>query len=425
MSRLSKVTPYIKDPIGINDVKNSKNKKDTFVYEGDQGSTLDSSSYRIIRNFIYMYRIPQIQTTRSAICNHVISILDKCIIHLDSIYYKLIGPGIERDLINSEMNKVCTERVREGVFINSSLQDMRKFISSFFNEKFNETGKRVYPKFIDECLPIQCNTNTEDCFGSKQSNYKVNRKDFIIECIKDKLCNQERDSGIFRCNKFKDMTFCIFNVINLSENVNNPPPIPYIDISELKSELNRLESIHTLIDTKFELKTEVDGIESTNRYTVSDSSKSHTVNANYIDMFKKHPCLRLDLPDGEYKFITGMMPAELRKSIRPIVEKLLSTSNKELHTQIQYLSQLINDMDNINSLSLIGTLEFTDNMSKYASNKITCNYKFSQDDVKKLYEPLDTNSTIQQKIDYEYLEKYRNTIKKFIIDAYDKNIMSR
>ncbi len=61
---------------------------------------------------------------------------------------------------------ICEDRVKEGQFINDSLDELRSFISYFITELQSQSSKTKSPKFVDICLPMQCNPYYEDCFGS-------------------------------------------------------------------------------------------------------------------------------------------------------------------------------------------------------------------------------------------------------------------
>ena len=72
-----------------------------------------------------------------------------------------------------KLQEICKERVREGVFINKSLFDLRKFISYFLISNVGANSKVLNPRFTNICAPIQCNPYYEDCFGSSAINEMI------------------------------------------------------------------------------------------------------------------------------------------------------------------------------------------------------------------------------------------------------------
>lgn len=255
------------------------------------------------------------------------------------------------------LTKICNERVKEGLFINDSLLYLRNFISSFVINVQNN-GKKSNPKFVDECAPLQCNPNYEDCFGSnKIIDKNMINSSVIANKIRERLCDVKGMSNI--CEDFRDISFCIFNVINLSKNANNPPPIPYIDISNLMNELNRLESIKTMTS-----------ISNTNK--INDDSISKTVHHVYLDDLKNSNLFDESFP-GSLKGVDK----DLVFNTINILEEYNKNPPNDVNIMINGLKLLIDVINNTNSLTLIGTLEFTDMISKYGLNKTTCNYRFN------------------------------------------------
>jgi hypothetical protein len=248
------------------------------------------------------------------------------------------------------LTDICTSRVKEGLFINDSLLNLPRFISHFVTG--TQGNKIMNPKFIDECAPLQCNPNFEDCFGN--SNEQTTQYSVIASEIEKRLCSDSDKEG---CELFKGLSFCVFNVINLSVFTNDPPPVPHIDISSLSLELNRLESLET----------------KSNSY-LSDSSDSPVVNSEYLEGINKSPLL-------DEKFV-GSLTDPLKTTIKNIVGdiRMIPSNDKEAVTKsITNLRKLINTINSNNSLSTVGTMEFTDMISKFGLNRTTCNYKYRDD----------------------------------------------
>ena len=76
---------------------------------------------------------------------------------------------------------------------------------------------------------------------------------------------------------YKDIVVSIFGVLNISRKANNPPPVPYIDINELKRlyySYKNAESEKILVELKNAL------------VKVSEFSKNKTVVANWSNYIK-------------------------------------------------------------------------------------------------------------------------------------------
>jgi hypothetical protein len=230
------------------------------------------------------------------------------------------------------------------------LEQLRRFISYFLtNISTSHTSKLLNPKFIDACAPIQCNPNFENCFGLDENI--ENEKCVIADQIRNKLC----DSVEKNCNVFTDITFCLFNVINLNPKTNNPPPIPYIDISNLMGELIRLESIDQLVVSD-----------------ISDHSKNMYVHPSFLKEIYDSPLLEINSKNP------GTIKGEQLTRIRTLIEALQQTM-RDVEQVIETLKDLIDVINKINSLTLIGTLEFTDMIAKFGLNKMVCNYNYKKD----------------------------------------------
>lgn len=274
----------------------------------------------------------------------------------------------EKKLINQmteEYKTICRDRVKEGQFINDSLEQLRTFISYFLTIIQKKDNSIMNPKFIDSCVPIQCNPNYEDCFGSSlfsnKEDKEIERSSVIANQIRNKLCSYDDDSDNYgNCEAFSSMTFCIFNVINLSRRANNPPPIPYIDITNLMNEQNRLESISTMLVS--------DDVK------ISDDRTSFRVYKPYLEELLNSPLL-VTQPMGTIK-------GDERNNIAILVRVLLDDYNKVLNSPdltLTNLKNLISYINKINALTTVGTMEFTDMIAKFGLNRVTCGYRYKRE----------------------------------------------
>lgn len=274
--------------------------------------------------------------------------------HYNAIYHSIITNQLvpsSTDLViaetldNSYKKSLCETRVREGRFINKSLAQLRQFIG-YTLKKNVATG---YAPFIDKCAPIQCNPYFRDCFGkndyfdrdvvkSKEERYQFEQFGPLSKTI----------ANVPNADK---LTFCIFTVVNLSKNANNPPPSPYIDISNLLVERERLKNIFSSANAKASL------IEP----TFGPSGKVEVV-LNIIQELEKRPLLKY-------------APKAFRESVLKMMANIKAGKGNVVDT----IDSLVEEFTNFNAITTIGTLEFTDMMAKYANNRVVCATKLPQE----------------------------------------------
>jgi len=247
-------------------------------------------------------------------------------------------PATYSNIQSNFSSDICVNRVKEGVFINDSLLQLRNFIGSLVKLKSNG-----YAPFVTQCLPLQCNPFYKDCFGLNEYDSEMT----IPIPSSSKLADQ-----IMKVNTpEKPITFCIMCVVNLSKKANNPPPSPYIDITQLLMEKERLNNI----DKQLFLNEDNIG----GGAYLSNSPK---VNENILDNIINNPLFGRPIDES---------------IINDIKEKidLIKTANKEndYTSVILILDKVIEILNNINAITTIGTLQFTDTMAKFGSNSVTCN----------------------------------------------------
>ena len=272
-----------------------------------------------------------------------LSAFDKASVVYHSIFSTSIEPKTATLLATSDINQsfkvnICNIRVNEGLFINESLRRLRTFIG-YTLQKSKTVG---YAPFIDQCAPIQCNPYFRDCFG--QNNYFD--PNAVPEGVKSAASFGKMVETVMSVPNSDQITFCIFNVVNLSKRANNPPPSPYIDISDLYLEQERLKKILPKNYSSFESKL---------GFSVDQ------VNIDVIKRIKNHPLLKT-----KYK-----VSSDLIKSVNEVSDDLISGKGSVNDN----VAKLIDVLKNFNSITAIGTLEFTDMMAKLALNQTVCNMR--------------------------------------------------
>ena len=246
----------------------------------------------------------------------------------------IVGPIINefKDLLTDRncrlefVKEVCLIRREEGKMINGTLTEIRSVIKKILKEK-NKTSLDISPEFIDSCLQNYCTMN--ECFSLFEKNEV---QSLIFNIIENEL--KSTNNSLF------DLVLSVFCVFNISKKANNPPPIPYTNISKIRYIL-QTNSIFELNQVELNkiLKNELDILKLKLK--------------NYKD---KIPDLVNDKPGTIYSIFI--------RDTNDITN--LSINKKES------IENLLEAIDNLNATSAIGTLQFVDSLEKYTTTKLIC-----------------------------------------------------
>lgn len=240
--------------------------------------------------------------------------------------------------------QICANRVFEGKFINESLRQIRENIKDIITVKSQD---KVFnsPDYIDICLEQYCPTHA-DCFKTNPigDTTTLEIKSVLIKSIYDYI---KTDKGPeYKVEQFyKDILISIFCVFNISRQANNPPPVPYIDINDLKIEV-----------AIYKPEKEIKIIEHLKKlyYKLNNGKKLIDDSAEYVDetTFEPHQ-VSVILSSTEYN--------EIYKD-----NKIFEVFD------IKTIKRFIETIDNNNAVSAIGTLEFLDQIAKYNTTNTIC-----------------------------------------------------
>ena len=127
-----------------------------------------------------------------------------------------------------EIEKICIDRQAESLFINNSLYGMRKDLENIVkdNQRFSLFSK--IPIFNSPCLEYYCNQHSYNCFNLPDINTDTKYENAIFNNIKEKIGIDEK------------LDIIVFGVININRNYNNPPKMPYIDLTFFKLKRDQL-----------------------------------------------------------------------------------------------------------------------------------------------------------------------------------------
>lgn len=249
---------------------------------------------------------------------------------------------------NNANQTSCESRTAEGVYINASLKDMRMDIARHVLRNKSQST----PSFFAKCLPIQCNPEFKSCLGvnqypiPKRSQSTSTPKDGDLISAVKKYCP---------AGTADKLVFCVFCVLNLSEPplVKDPPPVPYIDITKLQQYYEILENIDI---EKFRKVEEI-------LTSIQQEISGNILRADgpFLNM-NDEPLV--ELSTRMLTKITGIL-----NTIRAGNQRVSIGDLKDV------LRHFIDSISNINAATPIGTLLFTDAVSKSFANVNTCNVK--------------------------------------------------
>ena len=168
--------------------------------------------------------------------------------------------------------EVCSNRKEEGYLINNSLEGVRDMIRKILQAK-NQAAIQLVPNYINICFDRYCPTHT-NCFSFDTRNTKqeTNQDKVIIgETITDYLNSNNK--------KINDLVVGIFCVFNISQMTSNPPPVPYVDINDLK----RIVFNYNLFDEKYQKSKE--GKKRITSFVLCAKELLNTIDNKFIDRF--------------------------------------------------------------------------------------------------------------------------------------------
>jgi len=263
--------------------------------------------------------------------------------------------------------QICDERVSEGEFINQTLSDLRNTINDITRIK---NSKTIYysPAFHSECLDDLC-PSSGSCFTFQKKD-KSRTTSFIMQWIYNIY---KTPPGILDVSKNKgeplaDRDFCdkltigLFCVLDISITANNPPPVPYIDINDMKKLWNNMkitnygvkpDEIQNDFEKMSKLATTLKG--SLDKYEIPVTEPSLLVDESLINDQVTYKLSNVEkyieklLRAPIFTYISGSISIDYKKSVETFIEQI----------------------DKHNSVTALGTLEYLDSFSKlYLTNTL-------------------------------------------------------
>ena len=216
----------------------------------------------------------------------------------------------------------CDNRNKEGIFINTTLSQLRELITYILIQK-NKDKISISPQFIDACFPFYCTKN--NCFEISKLSSTHALGSIIYKILNDEL----------KIDVIKNFIMCIFCVLNISPNANNPPPVKYIDINNIKNEYYKKMNYY---DKK-----------------------------NFLEF---NEFLNNNKPEETF----GLIDIKDNSSLK-------NDSESTFNIYVNEIKKFIEHTDNYNAITSIGTLDFIDRIAKFNLTNITCNHNVDTSNV--------------------------------------------
>ena len=301
--------------------------------------------------------------------------------HIDAA--KTIVQTTRKQLLYAE--KICKIRRAEGYYINYTLQQMRDDIRKTVLAK----GDGLSPDFVNECIKDYCEGREYECFKPEIQNNSTDDMyeptSLIFKNIKEYLYPDQTSDG----NKafFKKILVGIFCVFNISNIANNPPPVPYVDINELKKAFYNSTSadITELVEDLEERISKINYPFANNSVSdASDKSPSDYGSTGNVTV--------------DFDSLTNKLKTHIDSNPNTGINKMSDFTGERKQPGGLYgkIESVIKEIDNHNASTSIGTLDFTDNIAKYITVHNTCKYNNRIEDKLQLkeFDASQTNSRI-------------------------------
>jgi len=259
-------------------------------------------------------------------------------------YMNLKGTETVPYYVNGEdfagIQKICNERSAEGLYINNSLYGMRKELENIVKDDLRFSLFSKIPIFNSPCLEYYCNQHSYNCFNLPDINSDTKYETSIFNDIRQKIGLEEK------------LNIFMFGVININRDFNNPPKMPYIDLTFFK--LKR-EQLYTNI--QYENKSEEI------KNTVSE------IKVYFEEEIK--PVLEL------FKLSINQL---LLEAVYKRYEQFIAP-DLPLQKVYSVLINFVNILEEINSTSVLGTLDFMHTMKNSMKTDFACNiFKLAKND---------------------------------------------
>ena len=309
------------------------------------------------------------------------------------------------------LHMILVTRSYEGIFINNSLASFRKSITEQL-KLANKSDVPLIPDFDEKCIQQYCDPLMGKCFNEHDPNELT-----MSERNKKELTDKTtEDPFSVSLNNYENMTFCICLMINNSywENskyFNNPVSIPYINLEKGYRELERLKRFiyNRVIPANWKSNEDQ---EFTNSGNIEDNiDKFYFYARNLVlsdknldkESFSNNDDIRInddvqhlesirkkginkDIIDEIYEYAnkcyykTNGVSKLFKKKVTTNYNNIKKSIEKDgTYRDVELLFTFLETIKTMNSTSVVGTLDFTDEVSKYNLQYNKCSIPNQQD----------------------------------------------
>ena len=269
----------------------------------------------------------------------------------------------------------CNERGGEGLFINRSLNDMRLQIASVIDHTNKNTLLPSVPQFNKNCSTFYCDSESNRCFTRFTNPLEDNPNNpgnDILNVINSKLGD-------------KKYVVAVFGVLNITQTpANDPPKIPYIDLTRLIKLRDKAMPSELLICINKGKDAKCNTIEDSFNETLNKIFTILHGDTNLtITKWNDLPGYNMDgsnVPQDnslakiihDYKDRIGN---GLYTDVMTAINNLTTYAKDENSVpseKYNALVKLIETFDNLNALSILGTLDFMNSLKNNNTTDCPC-----------------------------------------------------
>ena len=261
---------------------------------------------------------------------------------------------------------------------------MRETIEKIIYEK-NKHAINISPDFITNCLQsTYCSTN--GCFAFNTSEKSDTNSIMFDELYK--ILNTPTSNRYTKIQElYKEIIISAFCVLNISRKANNPPPVPYMDINELKrvffADISTKEQFANFIEQGKRIVGMI-----TNTCGTYDTRESF--NDKVSDLIVTPQIYDISIITSPLVHDKKTIFGDFEEIINSPYNKFIQNYKKILMYK-ERIRRFINMVDNSNAISAIGTLESIERMSKYYTVDTLCKAEAFDNKYKSLYRENPTN----------------------------------
>jgi hypothetical protein len=251
----------------------------------------------------------------------------------------------------------CKLRVTEGYMINQTLTQLKSDMKKIILKSVASKNNGILPVALDRDVYTYCRNAYLESEYFDDLYTEIKNESFTGQIVKIMESKEH-----FNTPLDKDMNFCIFTVINVTDNnvLDNRPNPPYINISNL---------IYNLDIKNGGMRDKTDYV-LLRKYFFEIMSRLEKYKF-YIDM----------IADTSKSFVGETILSDLHQkylSMKKNTDKPTTFSQEE----IVFLVKTLIDIISVNNeATLVGSLQSTEEIANIVFNKVVCSYNKDLDDV--------------------------------------------